>query len=135
MADGVAIDFSEIQRLAADLGNAPRDAGKRIRQATEISARKIKDTWAEKLTGENGLPHAPRSITYDLVAQPGDAQSTISAEIGPERGRLQAPIVVVMEFGAPGNNTPPRGYGAGALYETSEDFQKGLEIAVAEPLK
>lgn len=135
MGDGVTINFSEIQTLAADLGDAPRDAGKRIRQATEISARNVKDAWAQKLTGENGLPHAPRSITYDLIAQPGDAQSTISAEIGPETGRLQAPIVVVMEFGAPGNNTPPRGYGAGALAETAEDFEKGLTLAVAEPLK
>lgn len=135
MADGISVDFTDIQTLAADLGNAPRDAGKRIRQATEISARNVKDKWAEKLTGENGLPHAPRSITYDLIAQPGDEQSTISAEIGPETGRLQAPIVVVMEFGAPGNNTPPRGYGAGALYETVDDYEKGLTMAVAEPLK
>lgn len=132
---GISFDFSEIQLLAADLGDAPRDAGKRIRQATEVSARKVKDAWADKLKGENGLPHAPRSITYDLIAQPGDEQSTISAEIGPERGRLQAPIVVVIEFGAPGNNTPPRGYGAGALFETAEDFEKGLSIAIGDPLK
>lgn len=135
MSDGIKFDLSEINALAADLDDAPRDAGKRIRQAVEISARKVKDAWADKLKGENGLPHAPRSITYDLDAIPGEEQSSITATIGAETGRLQAPIVTVIEFGAPGNNLAPRGYGAGALQETQADFVKGLELAIGEPLK
>lgn len=134
MSDGINFDFSEINALAADLGDAPRDAGKSIRQATEISARKIKDAWAKKLEGTPDVPHGSRSITYDLDAKPGQDKSTITAEIGAEKGRLQAPIVTVIEFGAPGNNLPPHGYGAAALQENQDDFQKGLEIAIGDVL-
>ena len=124
----IDFDFSELDKLAVDLGKVPDDAGKKIRQAVEVTSRHIKDSWAEKLTGENGVPHAPRSITYDITATAG-AVSQIEAEIGAERGRLQAPIVTVLEFGAPGNNLAPRGYGHGALKDNEADFVKGLEIA------
>lgn len=124
----IEFDFSEINKLAADLGKVPDDAGKKIRQAVEVTSRHIKDAWAEKLTGENGVPHAPRSITYELKATPG-ATSTLEAEIGAERGRLQAAIVTVLEFGAPGNNLAPRGYGHGALQDNEADFVKGLTMA------
>jgi len=129
MPGNFAIDFSQIDTLAADLGDVVAGAGTRVRQATEVSATKIKKAWAQKLTGENGLPHAPRSITYDLKVDALGGKSFIGAEIGAERGRLQAPIVTVMEFGAPGNNTAPRGYGAGALQETEGDYIRGLELA------
>lgn len=131
MNDSISIDFSEIDTIAADIEQAAIITEKRVRQATEISARKIKDSWAQKLTGENGLPHAPRSITYDVeYKSPGlTGRSAVVAEIGAETGRLQAPIVTVVEFGAPGNNTAPRGYGAGALQETEADFLRGLELA------
>jgi len=124
----MTFDFSEINQLAADLGKQPALTGKKLRQAVEVTARHVKDAWAKKLEGEPRLPHAPRSITYDIKATPGDI-STIEAEIGAERGRLQAPIVTVIEFGAPGNNLAPRGYGAGALNDNEADFVKGLELA------
>ena len=128
MTDSITFDFSELNTLAADIaGEIPR-SGKAFRQAVEVSARNVKDAWADKLRGEAYVPHAPRSITYDVKATPGDV-STIEAEIGAERGRLQAPIVTVLEFGAPGNNLAPRGYGHGALSETEADFVKGIELA------
>lgn len=135
MSDSISFDFTELDKLAADLGNAPRDAGKRIRQAVEITARNVKDAWKDKLEGTEGVPHGAYTITYDLDAKPGDDMSSITAEIGAERGRAQAPIVTVIEFGAPGNNLSPRGYGAGALQENQSDFEKGLEIAIGDPLK
>ena len=136
----IDFDFSELDKLAADLGKVPDDAGKKIRQAVEVTSRHIKDSWAEKLTGENGVPHASRSITYDIGTNvslfrnalgvgPVDGANQIAAEIGAERGRLQAPIVTVLEFGAPGNNLAPRGCGHEALRESEADFIKGLEIA------
>lgn len=123
-------DYSEINELIADIDHAAEGAGKKIRQAIEFSARTTKDLWAKKLQGENGLPHAPRSITYDIKASPGVALSTITAEVGAESGRLQAPIVTVIEYGAPGKNLAPRGYGLAALDETRADFEKGLGLAL-----
>lgn len=145
MPDDIAIDFSELDKLAADLGDAPRDAGQRIRQATEVSARKIKDAWKEKLKGTESVPLGAYTITYDLSANVSflrdtfstlqGTANTITAEIGSETGRAQAPIVTVIEFGAPGNNLSPRGYGAAALQENQADFEHGLEIAIGDVLK
>lgn len=121
-------DFSEIDKLAADIGKVADGSGRKIRQAFEVTSRNVKDEWAKKLQAEKGLPHAPRSITYDIKATPGSS-SVIESEIGAQRGRLQAPIVTVMEFGAPGNNVAPRGYGRAALQDNEADFIKGLELA------
>lgn len=132
MTQFLNIDFSEINQLAADLGTVPANAGRHIRQAVEISARNVKKAWADKLEGEPHAPHASRSITYDLATFSGFGASVLQAEIGAERGRLQAPIVTVLEFGAPGNNTAPKGYGAGALLETAPDFEEGLIKALAD---
>lgn len=132
MPDFLKVDFSEIDQLAVDLGQVPASAGRKLRQAVEITARNVKTTWAKKLVGEPGLPHASRSITYDLATTQAFGVTVLKAEIGAERGRLQAPLVVVNEFGAPGNNTAPRGYGAGALLENAPDLEEGLLIATAE---
>lgn len=132
MTDSFSIDFSEINSLVADLGEIADGVGPNVRKAVEVTARNVKDAWAEKLTGENGVPHAPRAITYDITGTPGLDKSVIEAEIGAERGRLQAPIVTVLEYGAPGNNLAPRGYGAGALQENEADFVRGLSIALGD---
>lgn len=127
MTDGISFDFHELDQLTADLTSITVRAPKKVRQAVEVSARNVKDKWSDKLKGEDRLPHAPRTITYDMAKD--DHALNIGAEIGSERGRMQAPIVTVIEFGAPGNNTSPRGYGSGALQETEADFIKGLELA------
>lgn len=127
-------DFSEVLALAADLGKAPADVGVRVRQAVEISARNVKKAWAQKLEGTPDVPYGAAAITYDLEGVAGEAGSSISAVIGAEDGRPQAPIVTVLEFGAPGQNLPPHGYGAGALQETQADFVKGIDLAVGEVL-
>lgn len=111
-------DFTELDQLAADLGNVPANAGRNVRTAVEITARHIKDDWAKKLTGENGLPHAPRAIGYDVTSFAGFGNTVVKAEIGAERGKLQAPIVTVIEYGSPVNNTPPRGMGMGPCRKT-----------------
>lgn len=135
----IEYDFSELDQLSAQLEDAPVVAGPYIRKAVEFSALGLKKLWAGKLSGEQGLPHAPRAITYDIYVFQGFGVSVIEAEVGAERGRLQAPIVTVIEFGSPGNNTPPRGYGSGALQETEPDFERGLgkamEDATADALR
>lgn len=134
MADQIDFDFSELNILAADLTKAKVASPKKVRQAVEVTARKVKDAWKEKLKGTQGVPRGAYTITYDLNAKPGQGSSVISAEIGAERGRSQAPIVTVIEFGSPVNNLAPRGYGSGALQENEADFIKGLEIAIGDLL-
>lgn len=129
MPDFLDVDFSEITQISVDLGDAADNIGQYARKALDITALKTKKTWADKLKGEPGLPHASRSITYDITTLQAFGVTVMKAEIGAERGRMQAPIVVVNEFGAPGNNTAPRGYGAGALIENAPDLEEGLLIA------
>lgn len=131
MTDGISSDFHELDNLAADLGEVAATSGPFIRKAVEVTARKVKDTWRDKLKGEPHLPHAPSAIGYDIKAAPGEV-STITAEIGAERGKLQAPIVTVIEFGSPSNNLAPRGFGLAALQANQGDFEHGLDIALRD---
>lgn len=124
----ISFDFTELDVLAAELQSAPEKAGPKLRQAFEVTSRNIKDAWADKLRDQPRLPHASRTITYDIIATPGKT-STLEAEIGSETGRLQATFVTVIEFGSPVNNTAPRGFGSAALQENEADFIKGLELA------
>jgi len=133
MADDFSIDFSELDKLTVDLGEASKGIGEPLRQAHEVSDRNIKDSWAEKLRGEPHLPHAPSSITYELIATPGQDVSTLRSDIGAQKGRRQAPIVVVIESGSP--NTAPRGYGAGALHEEQAGFEQGVTKALDTALR
>jgi hypothetical protein len=136
MADNITIDDSEIYLLAADLGKAPERAGPKIVQALQFGATNVKKSWAQKLEGTPDVPHGARSITYDIITGPlvGGLADEVSAVIGAEDGRDQAPIVAVLEFGAPGQNLPPHGYGAAALQEETADFEYGLALAIGEPL-
>ncbi|MFN4000870.1 hypothetical protein [Microcella sp.] len=128
----IEFDFSQLDQMSANLDDAPTVAGPYLRKAVEVSARTLKDKWAAKLEGEPRMKHAHRSITYDISVFRGFGVSILEAEVGAERGRLQAPLVVINEFGAPGNNTAPRGYGSGALQETEPDFERGLSKALED---
>lgn len=132
----VIIDNSEILKLAADLGIAPVKAGPNIVKALQFSATNIKKDWAGRLEGTPDVPHGSRTITYDIIGgiEVGGGTNEVSAEIGAEDGRLQAPIVTVIEFGAPSKNLPPHGYGAAALQDETPDFQHGLSVAIGDPL-
>lgn len=126
MADSIDFDFSEIVKLTADLGVVPERAGKNVIKAVAVTSGKIKTAWRDKLQGTKDLPVAFLTIDYDVTAD----GNQVVGEIGARTGRKQATFVTVEEFGAPGNNLAPRGYGAGALQENEADFQRGLEIAV-----
>lgn len=132
MADQINFDFSELNQLSSDLGETALNAGPLINSAVQRTSINIKKAWADKLEGTPEMPHAARTITYDITTFQGFGVSVIKSEIGAERGRKQAPLVTVLEFGAPGNNLAPHGYGSGALQENEADFQRGLEKALAD---
>lgn len=122
-------DFSEIEQLAADLGEVPKGAGAFISKATEVSARKVKDSWRKKLTGARYLPGAAASIAYAIKGGNAIRGSTITAEVEPRLGG-QGSLVWITEFGALA--TAPRGYGRAALQENQDDFVEGLLKAVED---
>jgi len=123
------IDFSDIDKLAADLGEVPKGAGKFIAKAVEVNARKVKDAWRQKLTGATGLPRAAGSIAYEMRGGYAIRGSTITADVKPRLGG-QGSLVWVTEFGSLA--TAPRGYGRAALQENEQDMVDGLAKAVED---
>jgi hypothetical protein len=127
VSDGIQFDFSDLTRLAADLGDAPKKSGPNILKAVEVTARHVKDEWRDSLKGARKLPRAAAAISYDIEAD----GKTVTAEIGPVN-KGQGSLVGKTEFGSPG--LAPRGYGQKALRSNEKDFQNGLEKAIGDVL-
>jgi hypothetical protein len=127
VSDGIQFDYSDLAKLAADLGDAPEKAGPNIMKAVEVTARNVKDAWRDRLKGATKLPKAASTISYDIE---GDGK-TVTAEIGPQN-RGQGSLVGKTEFGSPG--LAPRGYGHKALQDNEKDFERGLEKAIGDVL-
>lgn len=130
MADGIEVDFSELDQLAADLGEVAKDAGPNINKAINVTAINIKKAWQEPLKGSAQLPRLPYAIGYDVSSAQLFGQSVIKAEIGFDKDKPQGPLGNISEFGTP--TTTGRGYGLKALSDNEEDFAKGLEIATEQ---
>lgn len=129
VADGISIDSSELDRLAADLGAAPAKASTNIRKAVQVTAQLVRDDWREPWQGSATVPGAARSISYDTKGVTG---SGVSAEIGPELGG-QGSLVGLFEEGD-ARNVGARGFGLAALQKNMGDFERGLTKAVEDIL-
>lgn len=125
MAD---FDFSDITNLAADLEGVSRDTQKNVRKAVEVTARKVKDSWRDKLKGSSTLPGLPSAVTYDVKSPAG----AVEGEIGFDKGRRQGALGNVSEFGTP--KVGPRGFGLASLEENQADFIDGIGIAISDSL-
>lgn len=150
MGDGATFDLSQLDQLASDLGDAPKNAGPAIYKAFSVTSGFVKKDWQRKLSGMPGVPHGSLTITYDISANVTGALGVvlrafgvepassfgnqITSEIGAEDGRLQAPIVALEEYGSPVHDLPPHGYGAASLQNNTDDFVNGLLLAIGDPL-
>lgn len=126
-------DFSELDRLAADLGDVPAGTEENIEAAITISSRKVEGAWRGKLRGSETLPGLPNAVTFDVTRFTGFGVSLFQSEIGFDKSIRQGPLGNISEFGS--INNPPRGFGHAALQENEADFQHGLEIAIGDALK
>ena len=124
-----SFDFSELNRLAADLEKAGREVRPNVVKATHVTARKIKDRWRDKLKGSSTLPGLPSAVSYDVKSPSG----AVEAEIGFDKGRRQGALGNVSEFGTP--SVGPRGFGLASLEENQDDYVTGLEKAIDDTLK
>ena len=115
-------DFSELSKLAADLGEVPAKMRRNVRTAVEVTARHVKDDWRDPLKQSEYVPRGAYAVSYDVTSGP----EGVTAEIGPVTGGPGA-LVGMLEYGTP--TTPPTGYGHAALQKNEEDFIKGLTIA------
>ncbi|MEV4437486.1 hypothetical protein AB0K09_00465 [Streptomyces sp. NPDC049577] len=98
------------------------------RQAVEVTARKVKDSARQRISGHKYLPQYPRSITYEVKT----TAAGVEAEIGPDKGAAQGALGNIIEYGS-ANNAPLPHLGP-ALEENADDLARGVEIAVAHAL-
>ncbi len=134
MADDFTIDASELHQLAADLGEVPNVAGRYIRQAVEVSARRVKDNWRDETKGIRGAPAAPFAIDYEVKTLQGFGVSVIQAEIGFDKAKNQGPLGNLIEFEGDksGGLDSHEGVGEAALERVQDDFEEGLAKATAD---
>lgn len=132
MSNG-SFDFAELDQLAGDLGDVPKNSGPFINSALQVSSQKIQKAWQEKLRGSVMLPQLPYALSYDVTTFQGFGVSLIKSDIGFDKHRPQGALGNVSEFGTP--TTPPRAFGLASLHENEADFQHGLEMAVDDALK
>lgn len=142
MADGFDFDFSEVVKLAADLGEVPKNAGPLLNSAIQFTSRLIKDEAASSVGGSSRRWKAlPRTIDYDISTGTGASlggavagvlglADSISSEIGYNKGKGAGPLGTVREFGA--NGSAPGNDLVNALHNNEGDFQKGIEKAAAD---
>lgn len=121
-------DFSDLDRLAADLGDGA-DALPNVKKAVQVTAFKVKTAWRTKLGGSSTLPGLPAALSYDVEADSG----SVDAEIGFDKSKFQGPLGNISEFGAP--TVAPRGFGLASLEENQADFVTGIEKAIDDTLR
>ena len=132
-------DISQLHRLALHLNAlASPQAVENVEKATGQTARRVKDTWNDKLYREGHASRTGRAISYDVgvahdfslfaTTAEGVKSSSIVAEIGPRSGSgKQAGLVRLIENGSVNNS--PQGLGAAALDEHAADFEAAVAFA------
>ena len=131
------VDFSELDRLAADLGKASSGAGPFIRKAVEVTARNVKDDARKLVRSRRHFRQAANAIDYELTGSQMFGSTVLDAEIGYNKGTASGRLGNLIEFGAPrsNNSLPPGGELHKALALNRQDFVDGLSEALDDGLK
>lgn len=123
----INFDFSEVNKLAADLGKAPDRVKVNARKALQVTATNIKADW-RRGANRTGLGGYAADITYEIKATAGG----IEAEIGPTPG--DAGSFGLVEDATGDVRSAPQHAGRDALKKNEADFIKGLVIALDDLL-
>lgn len=114
----------DLYSLSRDLADAPRRAAPLIRKAVEVTARNIKDDWAEGAS-RTGLERYAKSVDYDII----DSAEGVRAEIGPNHGKRQGKFGFVEDANGDVRSAPQHA-GRDALEANQDDFDAGLATAL-----
>ena len=125
----IDFDFSEINKLAADLATVPLKAIPNVTKAIEVTARHVKDDWKGGVPGisSRGSSAYEGSIDYDMKPAVGG----VGAEIGPNLGKAGGTFGL-LEDGGGGVMSAPQHAGRNAAKKNEADFVKGLSKALAD---
>ena len=86
------VDTHELVQLADDLDKIPAETRPKFSKCVEKGALNIKNGMRADATGHPTFRYFPTSISYDMT---GD----FSAEIGPDKGRVQGALGNLLYFG------------------------------------
>lgn len=106
MPDAVNADMSAVAALAADLGGVSARVVPQMRSVTSRGALNIKNAAKASIQSQTRHKYVvqyPNSITYDITA----AGLSVSAEIGPDKGKPQGALGNLLEFGSSRNAPLP----------------------------
>lgn len=133
MAD---FDFSEVDALIADLGDAPATIGPFVNSALQFTANNVKKSAQRSVSnGDKSWRSAVKSIGYDVTTFQGFGKSVLKVEVGYDKQERAGALGNLREFGAPDSPAGPLGPHndlAIALEENEIDFIRGVERAGAD---
>lgn len=124
----VDLEIDGADELAAAFEDAPIEVLGALRRAVDVSAERLQRDWranARKSSGRHGKRY-PSSITYDV----SDDDDGVSADIGPDRARLQGRMGPGFEYGSV--NQPPHYDGAKAFAANEQRFADQVANAVED---
>lgn len=130
---GITVDFSELDRLAADLGDVPAEAEKTLKSALQFTATRVKRGAARKVSGRRHFAGAAAAIDYEMKGFTGFGAHVLEVEVGYNESRGGASkLSNLIEFGAPGspNALTPGNELQRTLHEEEEDFVRGIGRAL-----
>lgn len=134
MSDGISFDFSELDKLAADLGQVADGIEPFVKSALNVSSLKIKRAAQSKVGARRHFKQAARAITFDVESRRGGFFS----DIGYDKSRGGAALLGnLAEFGAPEspNALTPGNELQTSLHENEADFVYGVERAVDDVMR
>lgn len=133
MAD---FDFSEVDALVADLGEAPDTVGPFVNSALQFTANNVKKAAQRSVSnGDKSWRSAVRSISYGVTTFLGFGRSVLKVEVGYEKDERAGALGNLREFGAPDSPAgplAPHNDLAIALEANEIDFIRGVERAGAD---
>lgn len=132
-SDGMDFDFSELTKLAADLGRIPDEAIPNVKTALNVTSLRVKRGAQAKVGRRKHFKQAAQAITFDVTAR----KSEIESEIGYDKARPAGKLGNLVEYGAPGspNALTPGNELQTTLHEEEADFVKGLSKALEDAEK
>lgn len=113
----VTITTEGVRELAADLESVPVEKAPAFRRVVERGALNIKNEMRRDAQSSGHYRHFHRSISYDMTGE-------MSAEIGPDKDKIQGALGNILYFGT-SNNAPVLSLEAPLEHEEPR-FEKAL---------
>lgn len=121
-------EFSELTKLAADIGEVPERLQPHLRKAVEVTARHIKDDW-RKAADRTSLGQYARDVTYETR----ETADGVEAEIGPTPG--DAGSLGLVEDAGGNVKSAPQHAARRAVRNNEQDFIRGVLKAGTDALE